>query len=185
MTQWERSGSWITCQRLNTCPACSFGLLLWEKETYIQNRTLQRVFKSLLNLLSLGVNRNPDISLLLLPIERLMTFSHPKPGPSPVGLNTLPTPFPSWLSPVQTRSGCCSVTQSCLTLWPRGLQHTRPPCSSPSPTACSNLCPLNRWCHPTISSPVAPFYFCVQSVPASGSFQMSQLFISGGQNIGD
>ena len=62
-----------------------------------------------------------------------------------------------------------------------GLQHTRLPCPSPSPRACSNPCPLSRWCHPTISSSVA--HFCPKSFPASGSFIMSQFFISGGQII--
>ena len=68
-------------------------------------------------------------------------------------------------------------------LQPHGLQHARLPCSSPSPGACSNSCPLSRWCHPTLSSSAALF-FCPQSFPASRSFPMSQLFESGGQNIG-
>ena len=79
---------------------------------------------------------------------------------------------------------CCSITQSCLTLWPHGLQHTRLPCPSPSPRACSNSCPLSQWCHPTISSSVVLFSSCLQSFPASGSFLMSRLFVSGGQSIG-
>ena len=65
-----------------------------------------------------------------------------------------------------------------------GLQHARLPCPSPSPGACSNSCPSSRWCHPTISSSVIPFYSCPQSFPASGSFQMSQFFTSGSQSIG-
>ena len=68
--------------------------------------------------------------------------------------------------------------------WPHGLQHARPPCSSPTPTVYSNSCPLSGWCHPTISSSVVPFSSCPQSSPASGSLQMSQLFASGGQSIG-
>ena len=68
--------------------------------------------------------------------------------------------------------------------WPHGLQHTRIPCLSPTPTACSNSRPSSRWCHPTISSSVIPFSSCLQSFPASGSFQISQLFTSGGQSIG-
>ena len=74
-----------------------------------------------------------------------------------------------------------SVTQLCLT--PYGLQHTRLPCPSPTPRACSNSCPLFRWYHPTISSSVIPFSSCPQSFPASGSIQISQLFTSGGQKI--
>ena len=82
--------------------------------------------------------------------------------------------------------GCCSlVTKSCLTLWPHGLQHTRPPCPSLSPGICSYSCPLSRWCHPTISSLVAPFSSCLQSFPTSGSFPISQLFASNAQSIGD
>ena len=67
---------------------------------------------------------------------------------------------------------------------PQGLQHARPPCPSPTPGACSNSCPLSRSCHPTISSSVIPFSSCLQSFPASGSFQMSQFFSSDGQSIG-
>ena len=62
-------------------------------------------------------------------------------------------------------------------LRPRGLQHTRLPCPSPSPRACSNSCPLSQRCHPTISSSVVPFFSCLQSFPASGSFPMSQFCI--------
>ena len=77
-----------------------------------------------------------------------------------------------------------SVAHSCPTLRPHGLQHTRPPCPSPAPGVYSNSCPLSRWCHPTISSSVVPFSSCLQSFPALGSFNMSQLFTSGGQSIG-
>ena len=69
-------------------------------------------------------------------------------------------------------------------LRPRELQHTRSPCPSPTPRVHPNPCPLSRGCHPTISSSVVPFSSCPQSFPASGSFQMSQLFASGGQSIG-
>ena len=65
-----------------------------------------------------------------------------------------------------------------------GLQHTRLPCPSPSSGACSNSCPLSRWCHPTISSSVTPFSSCLQSFPALGSFPMSWLFASSGQTTG-
>jgi len=68
--------------------------------------------------------------------------------------------------------------------WPHGLQHTRPPCPSPTPGVYSNVCPLNWWCHPTMSSSVVPFSSCLQSLPASGSFPMSQFFSSGGQSTG-
>ena len=78
---------------------------------------------------------------------------------------------------------CCLVTKSCF-LWPHGLKHARLPCPLLSPGVCSNSCPLRRCCYPTISSSVAPFSSCPQSFPASGSFPVSQLFISGGQSIG-
>ena len=68
-------------------------------------------------------------------------------------------------------------------LQPPGLQHTLC-CSSPTPGACSNPCPLSLWCHPTILSSVMPFCSRLQSFPASGSFQVSQLLTSGGQSIG-
>ena len=69
-------------------------------------------------------------------------------------------------------------------LRPHELQHARPPCPSPIPEVYPNSWPLSRWCHPAISSSVIPFSSCPQSFQASGSFQMSQLFASGGQNIG-
>ena len=65
-----------------------------------------------------------------------------------------------------------------------GLQHTRPPCPSPTPGAYSNSGPFSRWCHPTIPSSVVPFSSHLQSFPASGFFPVSQFFASGGQSIG-
>ena len=84
-----------------------------------------------------------------------------------------------WLSSVQ-------FSRSVIfdSLRPYGLQPTRPPCLLPTPRVYSNSCPMSQWCHPTISSSVFPFSSCLQSFPASGSFQMSQLFTSCGQNIG-
>ena len=74
---------------------------------------------------------------------------------------------------------------SCLSLSvTHGLQHARLSCPSLCPRVCSDSCPLSRWCHPTISSSVIPFSFHLQSFLASGSFPMSQLFISGDQSIG-
>ena len=78
------------------------------------------------------------------------------------------------------------VVQSLSHIWllrSHGLQHARLPCPSPSPEVCWNPCPSSQWCHPIISSSVVPFS-CLQSFPASGSFPMSQLFTSDGQNIG-
>ena len=87
----------------------------------------------------------------------------------------------------QESSKCASVqfSRSILSdsLWPRGLQLTRPPCPSPVRRSCSNSCPSSWWCHPTISSSVVPFSY-LQPFPFSGSFPMSQFFTSGGQSIG-
>ena len=69
-------------------------------------------------------------------------------------------------------------------LWPHGLQHASLPCLSLSPRVYSDSRPSSQWCHPTITSSVTPFSSCLQSFPASGSFQVSQLFSSGGQSIG-
>ena len=69
-------------------------------------------------------------------------------------------------------------------LRPHGLQHVRPPCLSPTPRVYPSSCSLSQWCHPTISSSVVPFSSCLQSFPASGSFQVSQSFAWGGQSIG-
>ena len=69
-------------------------------------------------------------------------------------------------------------------LWPHGPQHSRTPCPSPTPRVYPNSSPLSLWCHPTISSSVVPFSSCLQSFPASRSFQMSQFFASDDQSIG-
>ena len=69
-------------------------------------------------------------------------------------------------------------------LRPHESQHARPPCPSPAPGVYSNSCPSSRWCHPAISSSVIPFSSCTQSLPASGSFPISQLFAWGDQSIG-
>jgi len=74
-----------------------------------------------------------------------------------------------------------SVVSNSLRL--HGLQHTRFPCLSSTPGACSNSCPLSQWCHPTISSSAVPFSSCLQSCSASRSFPMSQFFTSGSQSI--
>ena len=77
-----------------------------------------------------------------------------------------------------------SVAQLYPTLRPHEPQHARPPCPSPTFRVYSNSCPMSQWCHPTISSSVIPFSFRLQSFLASGSFQKSQFFASGGQSIG-
>ena len=93
---------------------------------------------------------------------------------------------------VSVCSDACNVSRSdqfshsvmSNSLWPHGLQHSRPPCPSSTSRVYSNSCPLSRWCHPAISSSVIPFSSRLQSFPGSGSFQMSQFFTSGGQSIG-
>ena len=84
-----------------------------------------------------------------------------------------------WFSSVQFSHSVVSNS-----LRPHGLQHARPPHSSPAPGVYANSCPLSQWCHPTISSSKVPFSSHLQSFPASVSFPMSQLFASGGQSIG-
>ena len=76
----------------------------------------------------------------------------------------------------------CSVVFD--SLWPHESQHTRPPCPSPTPGVHPNSRPSSRWCHPAISSSIVPFSSCPQSLPASGSFPMSQLFAWSNQSIG-
>ena len=93
-------------------------------------------------------------------------------------VNMLTRPNYEWLWEVQFSHSVMSNS-----LWTHGLQQTRFPCPSPTLGACSNSCPLRWWCHPTISSSVVPFS-CPQSFPASGSFEMSRLFASGGQSVG-
>ena len=105
------------------------------------------------------------------PLEvRIFSFKPPLPPPPP---------FVSLFPTVQSHYSVVSES-----FRPRGVQHTWPPCPSPTPRAYSNSCPLSRWCHPTISSSVVPFSSCLQSFPESGSFQMSQFFASGDQRIG-
>ena len=88
---------------------------------------------------------------------------------------------PSWIGFSSVQFICSVVSNS---LQPRESQQSRPPCPSPTPRVYSISCPLSRWCHPAISSSVIPFSSCPQSLPASGYFQMSQHFASGGQSIG-
>ena len=87
----------------------------------------------------------------------------------------------TWRGAVYELFSCSVMSDS---FQPHGLQHTRLPCPSPSPGTCSNSYSLSPWCHPISSSSVIPFSSCLQSFPASGCFLMSQLFVSGVQNIG-
>ena len=86
-----------------------------------------------------------------------------------------------WLRFSSVQFNCSVMSDS---LRPHELQHARPPCPSPTPGVHSNSCASSRWCHPAISSSVVPFSSCSQSLPASGSFPVSQLFTWGGQSTG-
>ena len=90
--------------------------------------------------------------------------------------------FPSWFNRFSSVQFSYSVVSDFLQ--PHEPQHARPSCPSPTPRVHPNPCPLSRWCHPPTSSSVVPFTSCPQSFPASGSFPVSQLFMSGGQSIG-
>ena len=95
-------------------------------------------------------------------------------------------PTPRITPPGEVSGGSVQFSRSVVSnsLRPHESQHTRPPCPSPTPGVYSNPCLLSQWCHPAISSSVVPFSFCPQSLPASGSFPMSQLFAWGGQSTG-
>ena len=103
------------------------------------------------------------------------------PFPSPVDLPNPGIKLMRYL--VQFSSVQFSHSVVSDSLQPHESQHARPPCPSPTPGVYSNWCPLSRWCHPAISSSVVPFSSCPQSLPASGSFPMSQLLAWGGQSI--
>ena len=93
----------------------------------------------------------------------------------------------NWLRPrVRMMFSSVQFSHSVMSdsLWPQESQHARSPCPSPTPGIYSSSCPSSRWCHPAISSSVVPFSSCPQSLPASGSFPMSQFFAWGGQSIG-
>ena len=113
-------------------------------------------------------------SILMLPAHCLL--------PHPQATFFLMEIFLLWVRCFNSIQFRCLVLSDSLR--PHGLQHTRPPCPSPTPRVYSNSCPLSCWCHPTISSSVVSFSTCLQSYPASGFFQMSQFFASGGQSIG-
>ena len=106
-----------------------------------------------------------------------------EPGsPQNVRLQTPNLVLPSYVALGQSVQFSRSVVSN--SLWPHESQHTRPPCPSPTPGVHSNSCSSSQWCHPAISSSVSPFSSCPQSLPASGSFPVSQLFAWGGQSTG-
>ena len=107
----------------------------------------------------------------------LITHSCDKVVKKPIHLHRL------WMTSVQFSSVQFSRSVVFNSLRPHESQHARPPCPSPTLGVYSNSCPSSRWCHPAISSSVVPFSSCLQSLPASGTFPMSQLFAWGGQSI--
>ena len=107
-----------------------------------------------------------------------LSYSLSKPPPLPLNPDSKHPSFSNTGSVQVSRSAVSDSSQL------HEPQHARPPCPSPTPRVHPNPCPLSRWCHSTISSSVIPFSSCPQSFPASGSFQMSQLFESSGQSIG-
>ena len=105
-------------------------------------------------------------------------------GVNIIQINGVGSNFSSNLCFAQIQHCCCSVSKSVSGCNPTDCSIARPLCPSTAPGVCPSSYPLNQWCHPTISSSVALFSFCLQSFPASGSFPMSRLFASGGQSIG-
>ena len=105
-------------------------------------------------------------------------------NPLVYSMRTLSSSSSNWVRATWKRKSntkFSSVAQSCPTPWPHGLQHARPPCPSPAHRDYPNSSPLSQWCHPNILSFVTPFSSCPKSLPASGSFAMSQVFTSGGR----
>ena len=133
--------------------------------------------------------------LCVAPSPNCIPFNHPR-GNHPTGIcvNHLLDLFSSFIiqdgslkmgdQPQKLQFSSVQLLSHVNPLWLHGLQHTMPPCPSPTPGACSNSCPLSQWSHSTILSSVVPFSFCLQSFPASGSFPMSQFFASSVQSIG-
>ena len=126
--------------------------------------------------LSMGFSRQEYWSGL--PLSSPRDLPYPEIEPESLASLALAGGFFTSFSSVQFS---CSVVSDSLR--PYELQHARPPCLSPTPRVFSNSCPSSRWCHSAISSSVVPFSSCPQSLPASGSFPVSQLFASGGESI--
>ena len=128
--------------------------------------------------LSMGFSRQEYWNGLPFPFPGDLPDTGIEPGSPALQADALPSEPPG-------KPSVSSVTQSCATFCdPHESQHTRPLCPLPTPRVYPNSCPSSRWCHPSISSSVVPFSSCPQSLPASGSFPMSQLFSWGGQSIG-
>ena len=103
---------------------------------------------------------------------------------SPPAMQEIPVQFLGQEDPLEKGSAQFSRSVVSDSLRSHEPPHARPPCPSPTPRVYANSCPLSQWWHPTISSSIVPFSSCPQPFPASGSFEMSELFESGGQSIG-
>jgi len=134
------------------------------------------------------------ISYMCTYIQTLLDFAPPHLFPTHLGHHRaqLPVVYSRFLLAIHFTHLLLTFSRSVVSdsFQPPGLQHTKLPCPSPSPGACSNSCPLSRWCHPTTSSSLVPFSFCLQSFSESVYFPVSQEkthfdhFASGGQSIG-
>ena len=118
--------------------------------------------------------------------QSCLTLCDPMDPPDSSVDEVLQARIPEWAAISFSRSLGVQFSHSVVSnsLWPHESQHARPPCPSPTPGVHSNSCPSSRWCHPDILSSVVPFSSCPQSLPASESFPMSQLFAWGGQSTG-
>ena len=137
---------------------------------------------------SLQLFKYSDFRLIISIFQCINSLTHPWLLSLTCMFNLTGNPVGSTIKTYQEFNHFSSVQFSCSvvsnSLWHLELQHSRPPCPSPTPIVYPNSWTLNWWSHPTISSSVVPFSSCPQSFPASGSFQTSHLFASGGQSIG-
>ena len=130
--------------------------------------------------------RESTALFFLLPAREMLTLTSDPCKQPAATIFHMDTCFWGWsqyilIGPSSVQFSCSVVSDS---LQPHESQHARPPCPSPTPGVHSDSRPLSQWCHPAISSSVVPFSSCPQSLPASESFPMSQLFASGGQSTG-
>ena len=132
--------------------------------------------------LSMGFSRQEYWKGLPFPSSRDLPDPGIRPGSPELQTDSLPSEPPE--KPLKDMSDQISHSVVSDSLQPHESQHARPPCPSPTSGVHSNSRPLSRWCHPAISSSVVPFSSCPQSLPASGSFPVSQHFASGGQSTG-
>ena len=176
---WGTTGMdlvWVTCSSCTKSRAkrCGRTVLTWHRDSHTLLLGMRNGTATLEDCLE--VSYKTKYTLPIQPRNRA-------PCNLPNFFSHLPTFFTTNIlhMNVSVQFSCSVVSDS---LQPHGLQHTRLPCSSPTPRVCSNSCPLSQWCHPTISSSIVPFSFHLQSFPESGSFPVSQLFASGSQSLG-